>query len=324
LWGKRIDDNTITTAHETFGPTSIEFQSYFSDLLNEYLGKSERKLVIVLDNLDRVPTETARTLWTTLRVFAECCEKECNSEWSERVWFLVPYDPSATERIWKQNESTAYSDSEDEGSVPVPSRLAAAFLDKTFHVRFDVPPLMIADWKNFLRSQLEEAFGTNRLSPDVVHRVYLLSRRMALAKERPPTPRHLKLYVNDIGALYRRFVRIPVDHLALYAIIRRSGNDIRHWLLKRKSAEDVYQAIFDDDTYLDSLSAIAFGISDPADPKAKDLLLRTPISSALTLGNVKSLQELKEVHGFWEVLELMCDEPDNSFDYAPQTVLNTL
>ena len=33
LWSKKITETTRTTAHETVGPTSIEFQRYFSDLL---------------------------------------------------------------------------------------------------------------------------------------------------------------------------------------------------------------------------------------------------------------------------------------------------
>lgn len=334
LYAKKIDETTRTTAHETSGPTSIEFQRYFSDLLDTHLKEPSRKLVLVLDNLDRVPTSTARTLWTTLRVFAECCENKANSRWAKRVWFVVPYDPDAARRLWDDGEDTTtlsesnlkISAAETEianASKPIAPRLSAAFLDKTFQIRFDVPPLLLADWKQYLDDLLRQSLGQSVCLPESAHRIYLLSRRMAEEKKRPPTPRHLKLYVNDIGALYRRFdTAFPIEHLALYAILRRQGHDIRLWLLENQAEHDVFSSLLGSGEFVASLCAMAHGTTDI--DKARDLHLRSPIESSLASGNATELTRLSKVPGFWQVLEIICDEPTSSFGTDEGRVVNTL
>ncbi len=296
LYAKKIDESTNTTAHESQGPTSIEFQQYFSSLASEFLNGGKRKLVLVLDNLDRVPPSTAKTLWSTLRVFAECCENKSNASWAKRVWFIVPYDPAAARRLWDDEEELVHSEHDNVDAVPLPPRLSAAFLDKTFQIRFDVPPLLLADWKSYLTVSLTAALGAIETDHQQVHRVYLLSRRMAEEKRRPPTPRHLKLYVNDIGALFRRFKgRFPVDHLALYAMLRRQGHDVRNWLLEHKEERERLTSLMGSSSFVESLCAMAHGTTDVE--KARDLHLRSPIEAALASGNGAELSRLASIPG---------------------------
>lgn len=338
LWSKKIDETTTTTAHENFGPTSIEFQAYFSDLLSEYLEDSKKRLILVLDNLDRVPVSTARKLWVTLRVFADCCENS-NADWSKRVWFVVPYDPSAVRRIWDDAEELKNDPpdqragkreliEQDAGAQkqvaqPVPPRLSAAFLDKTFQIRFDVPPLLLADWKAYLEALLVQAFGEGEVSSDEGHRVYWLSRTMTQEKKRPPTPRHLILYVNDIGALKRRFGGIfPLDHLALYAILRRNGHDVRLWLLEEPEDRKRFASLLGGEAYVDSLCAIAHGTTNV--DAARSLLFREPILYYLANGESENFEKLVPVRGFWQELDGICREGAASFGSDEERVLNTL
>ncbi len=337
LYAKQIDEKVNTTAHESNGPTSIEFQRYFSKMLRSYLREPYRRLVIVLDNLDRVPASTARALWATLRVFAECCEDSRNSSWANRLWFLVPYDPAAASRLWDDGEeSKSIEDSyavkstdhhsmnhnKDHISLATPSRLSAALLDKTFQIRFDVPPLLLVDWKIFLEKIIRKAFINTVLDEVVMHHVYLLSRQMSQEKRRPPTPRHLKLFVNDIGALHRRFPEFPLDHLALYAILRRLGHDVRLWLLENQHDQETFTALLGSNDYIESLCAMTHGTTDVE--KSRDLLLRYPIEDAISTGDAEALVKLSTAPGFWAVLEIVCDQADSEFWYGERQVLNAL
>ena len=61
------ESRTIVT--QTPDPTSVEFESVFRDLLDEALQLENRKLLLVVDNLDRVQPLDALSIWSTLQTF---------------------------------------------------------------------------------------------------------------------------------------------------------------------------------------------------------------------------------------------------------------
>lgn len=334
LWSKKIDETVNTTAHESIGPTSIEFQKYFSDLVREYLAKPKRRLVIVLDNLDRVPESAAHMLWATLRLFADCCDN--NQDWSKRVWFIVPYDRDAAATLWGNGGKAAdvYDDSADADdttkheqqstvgrTTPKPRSISAAFLDKTFQIRFVVPPLHIADWEEYLNAIVEKAmsgFG----SVDERHRVYRLSEKFADEKNRPPSPRHLKLYVNDIGAILRQFEKpFPIDHLALYTILRRNGRDARLWITSGAFKNDSLVQVMPDDSFVTSLLCIYFGTDDTR--RAVTLTLRGPLRQHLRSGEGEKLRELAQIPGFWNEAETELEKDLEADEVKQDIVIKT-
>jgi energy-coupling factor transporter ATP-binding protein EcfA2 len=70
LWFVHKDKETITTSTiKTPEPTSVEFSKIFDGVIQEALSESKRKLIIVIDNLDRVDEEDALSIWATMRAF---------------------------------------------------------------------------------------------------------------------------------------------------------------------------------------------------------------------------------------------------------------
>ena len=55
--------------YETPSPTPLEFQRSFARILENALADQERRLVIVIDNLDRVDPPDAKEIWSTLQTF---------------------------------------------------------------------------------------------------------------------------------------------------------------------------------------------------------------------------------------------------------------
>jgi hypothetical protein len=58
-----------TMVSQSPDPTSVEFESVFRDLLDEALEPEDHKLLIVVDNLDRVEPSDALSIWSTLQTF---------------------------------------------------------------------------------------------------------------------------------------------------------------------------------------------------------------------------------------------------------------
>ncbi|MEA2711337.1 MAG: hypothetical protein QOF78_3938, partial [Phycisphaerales bacterium] len=334
FWMNKTVLSNQTTTHSDPETTSIEFEEYFSSLMRESVPEGKR-LLIVLDNLDRVPADTAEMIWSTIRLFAETIERRSADEpWTKRVWILVPYDRDGAASLWRRQvpradrerqlpgwngDGFAASDTTGPNAPKQPS-ISAAFFDKTFQIRFVTPPLHVADWEKYLQSLIESAMPKFGTEPER-HRVHRLSERLAEEKKRPPSPRHLKLYVNDIGALVRQFgTQFPIDHLALYAILRRQGGDVRLWILYRGFENDPLAQVMPDDSYIENLLAMYYGTMDVA--HARTLLVRAPLRAALRAGSGESLKQLASLPGFWSVAETEFEAEFEEEDAKQDVVVN--
>ena len=136
---------------ETPDPTSVEFESTFRDLMRQALSADpERRLVLVVDNLDRVSPDDARSIWATLQTFLHHSHDD-REPWLDSLWVLLPYDRDGIARLWDES-ATVVSDETQPGAM-----LADSFIDKSIQVRFEVPLPLLSDWRAYLESTLRLA-----------------------------------------------------------------------------------------------------------------------------------------------------------------------
>ena len=282
------ESRTVVT--QTPDPTSVEFESMFRDLLDEALKPQNHKLLIVVDNLDRVEPSDALSIWATLQTFLSYSDYQ-RPDWIDRLWVLIPYDADAIVRLWDRLGSDA--------TKPASSSLATSFLDKTFQLRFSVPPLLLSNWREFLQEALQQAFPNHEETD--FHGVYRAFAARGGLERSAPTPRQLKMFVNQIGALHREWQdQFPLSHLACYVLFQTDQKDVREALLSNSDFELLSGSIGRD--WRGVIAALHFGV--PVE-EARQLLLREPIQVALNSGDGKALADLLSVHhtGFWSVLE---------------------
>ncbi|KVQ07872.1 P-loop NTPase fold protein [Burkholderia ubonensis] len=184
LFLRRQPDRETVTVTEAGEPTSLEFQSAFLALLGSVLGdpaRPNRKLVIVVDNLDRVDAAEVQATWALLRSFLDnpTFRKE---PWYERLWLLVPMA-----RADKVNPESAGSE-----------RDQASALEKVFQVRFTVPDMTTHFWRSFFEDRMAIAFDKlNRKSRNTV--IDLYAEDLDASKL---TPRAIISFINSLVALY--------------------------------------------------------------------------------------------------------------------------
>lgn len=298
--------------------TSLSFERLFKTLVRRALqADNDRRLVIVIDNLDRLSVEDALKVWTTMRVFLEM-ERD-DAPWLDRFWLVVPYDRTALAEIWNGDttspaqptgtQATATGDDNEKKSPTIHHSRPSSFLDKTFAIRFDVPPLLLANWEKALARYLRKALGED-LSEATIKGVSVLSRRFASEQNHPPTPRHLKLFVNDIGALVRQHETVfPLDTLAAYAILRRallSPEGIREDLRTERKNINKYLGVgWLDEERSAHLACLVFNTHDVE--LARELLLAEPIGKAIGAGNRQALEGLLSNPAAESVLENSID-----------------
>ncbi|NOY72247.1 MAG: hypothetical protein GXP14_07695 [Gammaproteobacteria bacterium] len=278
---------------ETPDPTSIEFESEFRCLMRDALPDgTDRLFVLVIDNLDRIDQKEALIIWSTLQTFLQDRSSDIE-KWFEKLWIIVPYDPSGLRKIW--DGSSVQKTSDNTGKV-----VSDSFIDKSFQLRFEVPPPVLSNWKAYLSKLVGHALPMH--SEEDRHAIYRVMNFCRDIKDGAPTPRELKMYVNQIGAIHRQWGHeFPIDHVAYYVILRRKFVTIREMLLNGELPYPNIKTILSSNLEA-NIAGMVFNVKAHL---GQQLLLGDPIYNALTTKNIDSLSEIKEHHkdGFWAILE---------------------
>jgi len=290
LFFQKTQEIQHSTTIRTPDPTSVEFSEMFIKVLREGLRDKERRLVIVMDNLDRLNTDEAREIWATMRTFFEL---DREAEWREKVWLIVPYDPSVLKRLWSLDEK------EDE--------LPSAFASKTFQITFHVPPPVLSDWDKFLEKCLKEAFPQHKedVELNIVKRLFRLRPKKV---SRSLTPRDIKQFVNRVCALHQQWCgTIPLRFQALYALCEDGIDEGK--LISGELPEPKVLDLLGEErrNWQKYLAALYFNV--PPD-KAIHVLIGNDVREALISADGERLKRLSNVQGFIEVVEDILDKMD--------------
>jgi len=295
-------------SNETPDPTSVEFEETFSDLMEDGLPKKDDRLVIVLDNLDRVAINDARSIWSTMRTFMGLGSHR-ERAWFARMWVVVPYDAEGVAKLWNTVASTDGSEASATAAASNSSSTSNVFLDKSFQVRFKVPPPVLSDWKRHLEDLLNRAFPDHeKRMPGSMHSVYMVLALHYEDLERMPTPRKLKTFVNDLGGLHRQWCdQIPLPVMAHYVLSRdRIQSPASHILAPGFPDQRVINISGSTNDEIRDLFAMLYFNVDRN--RAREILLTGPIDEALAETQGEKLRALSQSYpsGFWPELERSC------------------
>jgi hypothetical protein len=277
-------NKTITTNRsesiESVEPSSIEFQRWFASIVKTHKAQNKgRRLVIAIDNLDRIAPELAAQLWATMRTFFEF-DFDPNP-WADCVWLIAAFDTTAIKRLWNA----------DEADRP----RADSFIDKTFQVSFVAPPLILLNRGDYLLKQLQAAFPS--------HNVSQFERIVQLYDFRyhgeGATPRDVTKFVNRIGSIHRQWAdEIPLVQQALYVIASTDSTDILGILSSVSRSTEFPPSMVGDDLP-DALAAIHFNV--PKKDSAHTYMSHQLLSSLIT-PDPEILSRLASIKGFSRVL----------------------
>lgn len=286
-------ENSTQDVTEESERTSIEFEEYFKIII-EYtiLKKNFERIVLVIDNLDRVDSQHAKNIWATLQTFFQ--KKSINQdskkvEWQDRLWFIMPFDHEGFVKIW---ESTNGNSENSENSI------AQSFLRKCFQIIVEVPTPVMSSWPEYAKHHIESALS--EWPENEKQNVFDTFIRYASRLDKSPTPRDIKILINQIGMLGMRWgATVSSQALCLYAQYRQkySENQLREELLK-EGLPDGFSSTTNPELLKMEIAGLLFGV-----PKEKgaQLLLGSEIQAAIKSGEEGSLKTLATQHNkaFW-------------------------
>lgn len=231
------NDVTYETLSED-EPTVVEFKSWMKDISDHLV--DSKKLILVFDNMDRLPPEKVKELWSSIHTFfAE--DENCDYK---NVWALIPFD--------RNHLACAFGDKEcgrDE--------LVEYFLEKTFPVIFRVTPPIITDYSGLFNQFYEEAFGdTDRETMDLVNRLYRLNNK-------EPNIRSIITFVNNLVALQKEWKgKIKLENIAIFILHKATilGDAEGKILSGDYLTKNEKQLIKYDDAIQSEISALYYGV----------------------------------------------------------------
>jgi hypothetical protein len=324
------ETDVTTTESRTPDPTSFEFKIYFKEILEEALYDGEgnliddRKLMIVIDNLDRVEHSDARTIWATMQTFFEPSASGGAHDYSTRLWLLVPFDPDGVSRIWREGgypeadgsaEPEVTDPDKKEPSAKVGMGITSSFKEKAFQITFHVSPPVLTKWKEFFETKVAWALPGHEADYHSLYRLYDLR----LTSQAGVTPRGIILYINRIAALHLQWGDdIPIVVQGLYALkseIEVDGQNEEDKI--RNLIENLpprFISVIDENEHpgwRNQLAALHYNV---APELALQMVYKPTIRKYLREGNVDELAQIATVQGVPDFLEGCIEEDIPTYD----------
>lgn len=284
--------------------TSIEFERFFNETLN-YLFDTESRYqyeqaVIVIDNLDRVDAEYAQTIWSTLQTFFQHKSSSLNSsdhEWKKKLWFLIPFDREAIQKIWQ-------SDSLEGKKSNV---IATSFMEKCFQITVEVSPSVMSAWIDYFKKCVDKSLCG---WPEEFKKDYIESYIQCMSKlDDSPSPRRIHNTINRAGILALHWKgEFSAESLCIYSLAKQSLTEIE---FRRALINDGVPESFPTTQKVKKVKAELAGILFGVDAsKGMQLLLAPEIKTSLSKGDGELLKSLESTHkdAFWLVLRASSDD----------------
>lgn len=258
------ENETYTTVSEK-EPSSSEFKAWMEDV-NKDLANANKTLIIVFDNMDRLPSQKVESLWSSIHSFFS--DKTYN-----QIKVLIPFDRQHVKQAFKSEDNNGKSYGND-------------FINKTFDVVFRVSPPIMSGWQRYMEDMWKKAFGDDAELHISVTQIYGALRKVH-------TPRKIIAFINEVATVKMTMQdKIPDEYIALFVFGKEQmEQDPIGQLLNPTFMGDVQFEYENAPDTIKYLSALYYQL--PVD-KALDVVFTKEAAESLNSGDSERLHEMMD------------------------------
>lgn len=288
----RTDTSTYTISE--LEPSVSEFREWMKDV-SEGIPESLH-LVIVFDNMDRLPREKVRQLWSSIQTFFA-------DKGYPKVWCIIPFD--------RLHLANAFCDAIQLADA---QKLTNFFIEKTFPVVYRIPEPIITDYKGVFKELFEDAFG-KRAEQEVINRCFRIKHPKANMRE-------IISFINKCVSLTHAWgEEIKLTSIALFVLnsehIFKDDTLSEEAIVNGLYLNDVDGIIYQNEELDVEISALAYGVEKK---EAAQLPMKNLIANALQKKDAAKFDEYAKVNvHFYEILK---DEIDGMDDLHVNEAIN--
>ena len=280
------DDIKEETKFETISekePSSRQFKEWIHEIDNSLKQNDGIVLVLVIDNMDRLPKQKVQELWAAIHsCFSE--EKYTN------IRIIVPFDRLHIRNAFQSENLIRQCDGKD-NAITV---YGDDFINKTFYIVYTVPPPILSGWMHYFKDRWKEAFGSNAIVDYSVLQVYdMLTKKQS--------PRKIIAFINQFVTIRNLCdERIEDKYIALYIFGRSKiiENPLEE-ILNPSYLQGLNFLYSDDENMASNISSLYYQLSLD---KAMDVVFTREVTAELDDNNVKVLDQLRGNANYWEIL----------------------
>ena len=283
IYKDKIKEETKFETISEKEPSSRQFKEWIHEIDNSLKQNDNIVLVLVIDNMDRLPKLKVQELWSAIH--------SCFSEGKyTNIRIIVPFDRLHIRNAF-QSENLISSCSDKETAITV---YGDDFINKTFYIVYTVPPPILSGWMHYFKDRWKDAFG-NKVNVDYsVLQIYDM-----LTKEQ--SPRKIIAFINQFVTI-RNICdeHIEDKYIALYIFGRSKiiENPLEE-ILNPTYLQGLDFLYSDDENMASNVSSLYYQL--PLD-KAMDVVFTREVTAELNDKNVKILNQLKGNANYWEIL----------------------
>lgn len=198
--GKIQNDVSYETVSED-EPSVTDFKKWMEDISNR-IGKPNKKLIVVYDNMDRLPADKVKELWSSIHTFFA-------ENGFKNIWVIIPFD--------EKHLSCAFGEDEEK------EQLTKHFISKTFPVVYSVTPPVITDYQKLFNDLYSQAFGeTEEKDKETIYRILRLEKPDATIRVMIEFINSLvalkQIWKEDIDLLYCAVFKLKEDKITNGAV----------------------------------------------------------------------------------------------------------
>lgn len=272
-------------------PSSRDFKNWMKDIDNDI---KKNKLIIVFDNMDRLPINKVQELWASIHTFF--AEEKYNN-----IHVIVPFDREHVKSAFKsedivldQKEQSAPKEQTIQNDNNKSICFGNDFINKTFDVVYRVSPPVMSDWKTYFSDRWEEAFG-EKVGNKITQIYDLLSKST--------TPREIIAFINEFVSIKQLSNNsIPNEYIALFIF----GKDKISLNPQKEILQPNYLGALDfmyknDSNLPKYISALYYQLPPE---KALDIIYTENLKQALDNANIEQIESIQSQEKlFFSILE---------------------
>lgn len=274
------------TKHEVLierEPTSRSFKRWISEISEEL---DANHLVIVIDNMDRLPKTKVQELWATIHSIFTDIELD-------NIRVIIPFDREHIKCAFQSEDIQVNAQNDDCTKEDI--IYGNDFINKTFQIVFRVAPPILSGWKGFFNQMWHEAFGDEVDLDGAILQIYDM-----LTKEH--SPRKIIAFINEFVTIKEiADHEIEDKYIALFIFGKEkiSGDPIKEILEPSflGSLDFIYKA---DNRMKQCLSSLYYQL--PVQ-NAMDVVFVRTVTQELDNNALQTLPQLKGTPKFWTILD---------------------